>query len=210
MRVGQGYDVHRLVMGRSLIIGGVDIPFSMGLLGHSDADVLVHAIMDALLGAATLGDIGTHFPDMEEKYKGISSLLLLEKVAEMLENKLFFVENIDAVIIAEAPKMRPFIHDIRTNIATALGITIDQVNIKATSEEGLGFTGIGAGIAAQAICLLTTPVNDGRTGMNEDRKGTNEDETEASASYCPRMIERKAVTGVICGRCPCLSKTEPE
>ena len=152
-----GYDVHKLVEGRELIIGGVNIPYELGLLGHSDADVLLHAISDALLGAAALGDIGKHFPDTDPAYKGISSILLLEKVGKLLEEKLYFIENIDATIIAQAPKMRPHIDQMRENIAKALCINIEQVNVKATTEEGLGFTGEGKGISAQAICLLTSP-----------------------------------------------------
>ena len=157
MRIGMGYDVHKLVEGRDLIMGGVKIPYEKGLLGHSDADVLLHAIMDALLGAAALGDIGKHFPDNDPAYKGISSLKLLGNVKELLNQNLFFVENIDATIIAQAPKMRPYIDDMRENIAKTLDIDISQVNVKATTEEGLGFTGSGEGISAQAICLLTTP-----------------------------------------------------
>jgi len=157
MRIGMGYDVHRLVEGRDLIIGGVTIPYELGLLGHSDADVLLHAISDALLGAAALGDIGKHFPDTEPEYKGISSLLLLERVGALLEENMFFIENIDATIIAQAPKMRPHIDGMRKNIANALHIEIDQINVKATTEEGLGFTGEGRGISAQAVCLLTSP-----------------------------------------------------
>lgn len=159
MRVGMGYDVHRLVEDRDLIMGGVKIPYEKGLLGHSDADVLLHAIMDALLGAAALGDIGKHFPDSDPQYKGISSVLLLEKVGALLEEKGFLIENIDATIIAQAPKMRPYIDTMRQNIASALGILEDQVNVKATTEEGLGFTGTGEGISAQAICMLTSPFN---------------------------------------------------
>ena len=159
MRIGMGYDVHRLVEGRDLIMGGVKIPYEKGLLGHSDADVLLHAISDALLGAAALGDIGKHFPDSDPAYKGISSVLLLQKVGELLEEKGFLIENIDATIIAQAPKMRPHIDAMRENIAKALYITAEQVNIKATTEEGLGFTGTGEGISAQAICLLTSPFN---------------------------------------------------
>lgn len=159
MRVGMGYDVHRLVEERKLILGGVEIPYEKGLLGHSDADVLLHAIMDALLGAAALGDIGKHFPDTDPTYKGISSLELLRKVGEMLENQSFLIENIDATIIAQAPKMRPYIDTMRENIACVLGITLEQVNVKATTEEGLGFTGSGEGISSQAICLLTSPFN---------------------------------------------------
>lgn len=159
MRIGMGYDVHRLTEGRDMIIGGVKIPYEKGLLGHSDADVLLHAICDALLGAAALGDIGKHFPDTDPAYKGISSLVLLEKVGELIQEKSFFIENIDATIIAQAPKMRPHIDTMRENIANALGIMVEQVNVKATTEEGLGFTGSGEGISSQAICLLTSPYN---------------------------------------------------
>lgn len=159
MRIGMGYDVHRLAEGRELILGGVEIPYEKGLLGHSDADVLLHAIMDALLGAAALGDIGKHFPDTDMAYKGISSIKLLKHVGNLLEENFFLIENIDATIIAQAPKMRPYIDTMRENIANALGISISQVNVKATSEEGLGFTGTGEGISSQAICLLTSPVN---------------------------------------------------
>ena len=159
MRIGMGYDVHRLVEGRKLIMGGVEIPYEKGLLGHSDADVLLHAIMDALLGAAALGDIGKHFPDTDPAYKGISSIKLLKYVGELLEKNLFLIENIDATIIAQAPKMRPHIDAMRQNIADALGIELSQVNVKATTEEGLGFTGSGEGISSQAICLLTSPIN---------------------------------------------------
>ena len=158
MRIGTGYDVHRLVENRKCIIGGVEIPYEKGLLGHSDADVLLHAIMDALLGAAALGDIGKHFPDTDEAYQGISSIELLKKTGDLLEEHTFLIENIDATIIAQAPKMRPFIEKMRENIADALGIEISQVSVKATTEEGLGFTGRGEGISAQAVCLLTTPM----------------------------------------------------
>ena len=157
MRIGMGYDVHRLVQDRKLIMGGVEIPYEKGLLGHSDADVLLHAIMDALLGAAALGDIGKHFPDTDPAYKGISSMKLLTHVGELLEENRFLIENIDATIIAQAPKMRPHIEQMRANIADALKIETEQVNVKATTEEGLGFTGAGEGISAQAICLLTSP-----------------------------------------------------
>ena len=157
MRIGMGYDVHKLVEERDLIIGGVKIPYEKGLLGHSDADVLLHAIMDALLGAAALGDIGKHFPDTDPAYKGASSIELLKRVGELLEENCFLIENIDATIIAQAPKMRPHIDTMRANIAEALKIEIEQVNVKATTEEGLGFTGSGAGISSQAICMLTTP-----------------------------------------------------
>ena len=159
MRIGSGYDVHRLIEGRELIMGGVRIPYEKGLLGHSDADVLTHAVMDALLGAAALGDIGSHFPDTDPQYKGISSIKLLEQVGNLLEKNCFLIENIDATIIAQAPKMRPYIDDMRKNMAEALGIDIAQLNVKATTEEGLGFTGSGEGISAQAICLLTSPMN---------------------------------------------------
>lgn len=156
MRVGMGYDVHRLVEGRDLILGGVKLEYEKGLLGHSDADVLLHAIMDALLGAAALGDIGKHFPDTDPQYKGISSLRLLEQVGNLLEEANYVVENIDATIIAQRPKMAPHIGAMRENIAQALGILTDQVNVKATTEEWLGFTGTGEGISAQAICALTS------------------------------------------------------
>ncbi|SKB58855.1 2-C-methyl-D-erythritol 2,4-cyclodiphosphate synthase [Lachnospiraceae bacterium] len=159
MRVGTGYDVHKLVPERKLIIGGVEIPYELGLLGHSDADVLLHAIMDALLGAAALGDIGKHFPDTDPEYKGADSLKLLSRVGEMLEEKHYIIENIDATIIAQKPKMRPHIDQMRKNIADTLGIDIDQVNVKATTEEGMGFTGEGKGISSQAICALTSPAD---------------------------------------------------
>ena len=158
MRIGMGYDVHKLTEGRKLIIGGVEIPYEKGLLGHSDADVLLHAIMDALLGAAALGDIGRHFPDTDPAYKGLSSFKLLEHVGALLEEHYFLIENIDATIIAQAPKMRPYIDTMRKNIADTLHIDLSQVNVKATTEEGLGFTGSGEGISSQAICLLTTPL----------------------------------------------------
>lgn len=154
MRVGLGYDVHKLVEGRDLILGGVQIPYEKGLLGHSDADVLVHAIMDALLGAAALGDIGKHFPDTDPQYKGISSIALLEHVGHLLEESDDVIENIDATIIAQRPKMAPHIAAMRENVAEALGISVGQINIKATTEEGLGFTGTGEGISSQAICAL--------------------------------------------------------
>lgn len=156
MRVGMGYDVHKLTKNRELILGGVTIPYELGLLGHSDADVLVHAVMDALLGAAALGDIGTHFPDTDEVYKGASSIELLKQVGKLVEDQLYIIENIDATIIAQKPKMRPHIEQMRENIAKALLIDASQVNIKATTEEGLGFTGAMEGIAAQAICSLSS------------------------------------------------------
>ena len=157
MRIGTGYDVHRLAEDRALVIGGVEIPYEKGLLGHSDADVLLHAIMDALLGAAALGDIGRHFPDSDPAYKGISSLVLLEKVGALLSERGFIIENIDSTIVAQAPKMRPYIETMRENIATVLGMETEFVNVKATTEEGLGFTGAGEGMAAQAVCLLSSP-----------------------------------------------------
>lgn len=158
MRIGMGYDVHRLTEGRPLIMGGVEIPYEKGLLGHSDADVLLHAVMDALLGAAAMGDIGKHFPDTDPAYRGISSLELLKRVGQLLEESCFLVENIDATIIAQAPKMRPYIDRMRQNIAGVLKIDISQINVKATTEEGLGFTGSGEGISAQAVCLLESPM----------------------------------------------------
>lgn len=154
-----GYDVHKLVENRNLIVGGVHIPYEKGLLGHSDADVLLHAIMDALLGAAALGDIGKHFPDTDERYLGVSSLELLKHVKQLLDDHLYIIENIDATIIAQQPKMAPHIPQMVKNIADALCIEEDRVNVKATTEEGLGFTGEGKGISSQAICLLTTITN---------------------------------------------------
>ena len=154
IRIGQGYDVHKLVEGRRLILGGVDIPYEKGLLGHSDADVLVHAVMDALLGAAALGDIGRHFPDNSDDFKNISSLILLDKVFHLLKDKGYTTINIDATVIAQRPKLASHIEDMRKNIANALQCDVDQINIKATTEEGLGFTGTGEGIAAQAACLI--------------------------------------------------------
>jgi 2-C-methyl-D-erythritol 2,4-cyclodiphosphate synthase len=160
MRAGIGYDVHRLVEGRDLILGGVKIPYEKGLLGHSDADVLLHAVMDALLGAAALGDIGVHFPDTQEEYRGISSLELLRRVGELLEKKLYLIENIDATIIAQQPKMAPHIPRMKKNVADILCLREEQVNIKATTEERLGFTGRGEGISAQAICSLRPALGD--------------------------------------------------
>ena len=154
MRIGHGYDVHRLTENRKLILGGVDIPWEKGLLGHSDADVLLHAIMDALLGAAALGDIGQHFPDTDDAYKGISSQKLLSHVGGLLEKEGYYIENIDATLIAQKPKLRPYIPQMEQNIAQTLNIQKNQVNVKATTEEGLGFTGAEEGISAQAVCLL--------------------------------------------------------
>lgn len=156
MRVGMGYDVHKLVENRDLILGGVKIPYDKGLLGHSDADVLLHAIMDALLGAAALGDIGKHFPDTDNRYKGASSIELLKQVGGFLEEACYMIENIDATIIAQKPKMRDYMKEMEENIADALGIEKNQVNVKATTEEGLGFTGSGEGISAQAICAVSS------------------------------------------------------
>ena len=154
MRIGSGYDVHRLAEGRKLILGGVEIPYEKGLLGHSDADVLVHAVMDALLGAAAMGDIGRHFPDNDEQYKNISSLLLLEKVCLLLKERGYNTINIDATVIAQRPKLAPYIEQMVKNMADVLGVPCDSINVKATTEEGLGFTGSGEGIAAQAVCLI--------------------------------------------------------
>ncbi len=155
MRVGLGYDVHKLVPNRDLIVGGVKIPHTLGLLGHSDADVLIHAIMDSLLGAAALGDIGKHFPDTDAKFKGISSIKLLTEVRILLSRNNYRIENIDATIIAQRPKMAPYIISMRQNISEALDISINQINVKATTEEGLGFTGIEEGISSQSICLIS-------------------------------------------------------
>ncbi|MCR4672659.1 MAG: 2-C-methyl-D-erythritol 2,4-cyclodiphosphate synthase [Lachnospiraceae bacterium] len=154
MRIGTGYDVHRLAEGREMIIGGVTIPYEKGLLGHSDADVLLHAVMDAVLGAAGLGDIGLHFPDSDSAYKGISSMILASMVNGIIRAQGLRVGNIDATIIAQRPKMRPYIDEMRKNIAEAFETSISQINVKATTEEGLGFTGEGLGIAAQAVCIL--------------------------------------------------------
>ena len=165
MRVGMGYDVHRLAAGRKLIIGGVEIPYEKGLLGHSDADVLLHAIMDALLGAAALGDIGKHFPDTDPEYEGISSIKLLEYVGRLLDEGGYVIENIDATIIAQRPKMRPHIDQMRENIAAALNIETEQVNVKATTEEGLGFTCTGEGISSQAVCAVEKYTNYASTDM---------------------------------------------
>ncbi len=154
MRIGHGYDVHRLVQGRALILGGVNIPYEKGLLGHSDADVLTHAVMDALLGAAALGDIGKHFPDSDPAYKGADSLMLAREVAKLLLAQNYRIGNVDATILAQAPKLAPHIPQMRENLALALGLPVDAVSVKATTEEGLGFTGTGEGIAAHAVCLL--------------------------------------------------------
>ncbi|MGN1113628.1 MAG: 2-C-methyl-D-erythritol 2,4-cyclodiphosphate synthase [Oscillospiraceae bacterium] len=154
MRVGHGYDVHRLVEERQLILGGVDIPYEKGLLGHSDADVLVHAVMDSLLGAAALGDIGKLFPDNDDSYKGADSIQLLKKVVEVLSGHGYTIENIDSTIVAQKPKLAGYIDDMRENIANACGIEASRVSVKATTEEKLGFTGDGSGISATAVCLI--------------------------------------------------------
>ena len=154
MRIGHGYDVHRLVAERALILGGVQIPYEYGLLGHSDADVLLHAVMDALLGAAALRDIGYHFPDTDMRYKGASSMALLGCVAEMIRDKGYRVGNVDATVIAQAPKLKPYIQQMQGNIAAQLKVDIDRINVKATTEEGLGFTGEKLGIACHAVCTL--------------------------------------------------------
>lgn len=154
MRIGHGYDVHRLTKDRRLIIGGAEIPYEKGLLGHSDADVLTHAVMDALLGAAALGDIGAMFPDTDEAYRGADSMELLQEVTRVLQQKNYRIVNIDGTVIAQAPKLKPFVEQMRKNIAAACKVTTGQVNVKATTEERLGFTGSGEGIAAHAVCLI--------------------------------------------------------
>lgn len=182
MRVGMGYDVHKLVEGRKLIMGGVEIPYEKGLLGHSDADVILHAIMDALLGAAALGDIGKHFPDTAAEYEGASSIELLKAVGKMLADKNYIIENIDGTIIAQRPKMRPYIDQMRENVAGALGIDTDRVNIKATTEEGLGFTGNGEGISAQAVASINSVAN----YMYENSYVTGSDGGCAGCQSCTR------------------------
>ncbi len=154
LRIGHGYDVHRLTEGRKLFLGGVEIPHTKGLLGHSDADVLLHAVCDALLGAAALGDIGKHFPDTDEKYKGISSLLLLKEVYKKVSDMAYKVSNLDVTLIAQRPKISPYTDEMRKNIANALEISLDSVNIKGTTEERLGFTGTEEGISCHAVCIL--------------------------------------------------------
>ncbi len=167
MRIGMGYDVHKLVDNRPLIIGGVNIPYEKGLLGHSDADVLAHAIMDSILGAAGLGDIGKHFPDTDQQFKGADSIKLMEQVAKLIDKENMLIGNIDATIIAQRPKMLPYIEQMKENIAKALSVDVKQINIKATTEEGLGFTGEGLGISSQSICLLETVDNfDYRSNYN--------------------------------------------
>ncbi|HIU74608.1 MAG TPA: 2-C-methyl-D-erythritol 2,4-cyclodiphosphate synthase [Candidatus Pelethocola excrementipullorum] len=169
MRVGMGYDVHKLVEGRKLILGGIEIPHELGLLGHSDADVVIHAVMDALLGAAALRDIGYHFPDTDPAYEGASSMMLLEKVGEMLEEHMYLIENIDATIIAQRPKLQPYMEQMIRNVAAALHLQENQVNIKATTEEGLGFTGSQDGISAHAICSIVPALDQ----MADDRMGSS-------------------------------------
>ncbi|MFN2937466.1 2-C-methyl-D-erythritol 2,4-cyclodiphosphate synthase [Lachnospiraceae bacterium YH-ros2226] len=169
MRIGTGYDVHRLVEDRKLILGGVEIPYEKGLLGHSDADVLLHALMDAILGAAGLGDIGLHFPDTDPKYEGADSIRLLEEVGRMVNDEGYMVSNVDCTVICQAPKLRPYIDTMKENIANVLGIFPDQVNVKATTEEGLGFTGEGLGISAQAVCLLESCEEASRTVFDNGR-----------------------------------------
>lgn len=153
-RIGHGYDVHRLVPEKDLILGGVTVPFEKGLLGHSDADVLLHAVCDALLGALALGDIGKHFPDSDPQYAGIDSRLLLSRTAELIREKGWQIGNVDATVVAQAPRLSPYIQEMRENIATVLDLPLDAINVKATTEEHLGFTGEGLGIAAHAVCLL--------------------------------------------------------
>ena len=179
MRIGTGYDVHKLVEGRKLIIGGVEIPHELGLLGHSDADVLLHAIMDALLGAAALGDIGKHFPDTDERYKGADSMALLRDVKRVILEAGYVVGNVDATVIAQRPKLRPYIDTMIENVARVLEIQPNQVNIKATTEERLGFTGREEGISAQAVCLLES-IYDGSNVMFSSDGGC------AGCSGCPR------------------------
>ena len=171
MRIGQGYDVHKLVEGRDLILGGVTVPYEKGLLGHSDADVLVHAVMDALLGAAALGDIGQHFPDTDPKYKGISSIALLKEVGALLEKEGYIIENIDATIIAQRPKLAAYRPQMAKNIAEALHLEVNQVSVKATTEEGLGFTGSGEGISSQAICAIEKFMNYSSVDVTEKPVG---------------------------------------
>ena len=184
MRVGIGYDVHRLTENRKLILGGVEIEHTMGLLGHSDADVLVHAIMDALLGAASLGDIGKHFPDTDSAYKGISSMKLLAHVRELLVQQGYMIENIDATIIAQKPKLRPYITQMEQNIARILSISEEQINVKATTEERLGFTGREEGISAQAVCSLTGLYESGIVAYDSERNCQG-------CGGCARQQERK-------------------
>ena len=183
MRIGNGYDVHRLVQDRDLILGGVNIPYEFGLLGHSDADVLAHAIMDALLGAAALGDIGLLFPDTDPEYEGADSMKLMSEVGQRLSDEGYVIGNIDATVIAQKPKLRPYIDNMRENIAMALGILPSQVSVKATTEEGLGFTGAGEGIAATAVCLIES-LRDGSFTA-----GTDGTRNCAGCSGCTRTAD---------------------
>lgn len=194
MRVGMGYDVHKLVEDRLLILGGVTVPYEKGLLGHSDADVLIHAIMDALLGAAALGDIGRHFPDTDPAYKGISSIELLKHVKDLIDKECYVIGNIDATVIAQRPKLASYIPDMVKNIANALSIKEGQVNIKATTEEGLGFTGNGEGISAQAICML-----------NEVSNYAYDDSESTAYVYDPNEAAQSKCSG--CSGC-CKQKSE--
>lgn len=184
-----GYDVHKLVEDRKLILGGVEIPYEKGLLGHSDADVLIHAIMDALLGAAALGDIGRHFPDNDDQYKGISSLELLRKVKDLIDKENYLIGNIDATVIAQRPKLASFIPTMVKNLAQVLNIEENQINIKATTEEGLGFTGTGQGISAQAICMLNSVDNFAYNGVDGvaysyDPNGQSESKCQGCSGCC--------------------------
>lgn len=188
MRVGMGYDVHKLTEGRKLILGGVEVPYEKGLLGHSDADVLVHAIMDALLGAAAMGDIGGHFPDTDPAYAGADSMELLRHVKQLLDEQIYLIGNIDATIIAQRPKLASYIPDMRERIASILEIPVSRINIKATTEEGLGFTGAGQGISAQAVCLLETVANYSYDGM-EPAAGSC-----GGCSGCPKSKEYREGT----------------
>ena len=186
MRVGMGYDVHKLVTNRPLILGGVMIPYERGLLGHSDADVLIHAIMDALLGAMALGDIGKHFPDTDEQYRGISSMDLLKQVKNLVDREAYIIGNIDATIVAQRPKLAPYIPAMVENIAKVLEIDINQVNIKATTEEGLGFTGTGKGMSAKAICLLNALDDYAYNGKDSIAYEYDSDQTAPSkCDSCP-------------------------
>jgi 2-C-methyl-D-erythritol 2,4-cyclodiphosphate synthase len=194
MRVGMGYDVHKLVEDRPLILGGVNIPYEKGLLGHSDADCLTHAIMDSLLGAAALGDIGKHFPDTDPKYEGADSLKLLSFVKEMLDERAYIIGNIDATIIAQKPKMAGYIQEMREKIADTLEIEIDRINIKATTEEGLGFTGEGLGISCQSIALLETVDNyvyrNVTTGIVDEVEGRGLTDVDKEREFMENMKKK--------------------
>lgn len=194
MRVGMGYDVHKLVEDRPLILGGVNIPYEKGLLGHSDADCLTHAIMDSLLGAAALGDIGKHFPDTDPRYEGADSLKLLSVVKEMLDERAYIIGNIDATIIAQKPKMAGYIQEMRKKIADTLEIEIDRINIKATTEEGLGFTGEGLGISCQSIALLETVDNyvyrNVTTGIVDEVEGRGLTDVDKEREFMENMKKK--------------------